>query len=60
MVKVNKEKCIGCGLCVSLVPDVFELKDDGKAHVKEGASCDGKEDACKEAAESCPVKAITL
>jgi len=59
MVKVNKEKCIGCGLCVSVCPDVFELGDDGKSQVKKGASCEGK-DCCKEAAEGCPVDAITV
>ena len=40
--------------------EVFELKDDGKSHVKEGASCKGHEDKCKDSAEGCPVNAITL
>jgi ferredoxin len=31
--KVNKEKCIGCGLCVTECSDGTELKDDGKAEV---------------------------
>ena len=57
--KINKEKCIGCGTCESLCPDVFELKDDGKAYVKENANCD-KAGCCKDAVESCPVDAITL
>lgn len=29
--RVNKEKCIGCGLCPNLCPEVFELGEDGKA-----------------------------
>ncbi len=32
-VKVNKDACIGCGLCVSTQPDVFEFDDEGKASV---------------------------
>ena len=28
---VNQDTCIGCGLCLSTVPDVFELYADGKA-----------------------------
>jgi len=31
--KVNKEKCIGCGLCVAECPGATELKEDGKAEV---------------------------
>ena len=54
-IKVDKEKCIGCGLCASLCAEVFEMKDDGKAHVKKQ-----KDIPCvKEAIESCPVDAIS-
>ncbi len=28
---VDKDTCIGCGLCVGTRPDVFEFDDDGKA-----------------------------
>ena len=52
MVKVDKEKCIGCGACVSICPEAFEMKD-GKAHVK------GKGKCAKEAADTCPVQAIS-
>ena len=54
MVKVDKNKCIGCGLCASICPQVFEMKE-GKALVKEA-----KDLPCvKEAIESCPVEAIS-
>jgi ferredoxin len=58
MVKVDTKKCIGCGYCASVAPDVFEMADDGKSHIKKGAKCKGNE--CKEAANGCPVKAITV
>jgi len=58
MAKVNKEKCIGCGLCASLCPDVFELEDDGKSHVKNDADLEANKNCVKEAKESCPVGAI--
>ena len=58
MVKVDKEKCIGCGLCESICPEVFEIGKDGKSHVKNPKAC--KNGKCKEAAESCPVQAIKL
>ena len=57
MVNVDQNKCIGCGLCTATCPDVFEMGDDGKAKVKEGSKPDDK---CKEAANSCPVQAISV
>ena len=33
MYRVNKEKCIGCGLCTVNCPGATELKEDGKADV---------------------------
>jgi ferredoxin len=55
MIKINKEKCIGCGLCVSVCEEVFELGDDGKAKVKEQKDVPCVEQAVK----SCPVQAIS-
>jgi ferredoxin len=54
---VDESACIGCGLCEQACPEVFELKDDGLAHVKAQAcgSCD-----LKEVASQCPVEAIKV
>ena len=57
MVKVDKKKCIGCGTCPGVCPEVFEMRDDGKAHVKKGA--DKKTGCIDEAIDSCPVDAIS-
>jgi ferredoxin len=56
---VDKEKCIGCGACVAVCPDVFELKDDGKSHVISSEACEKTCD-CEEAASICPVEAIKV
>ena len=53
MTKVDKEKCVGCGMCANICPDAFEMKD-GKAHAKG----DGKAECVDKAASSCPVDAI--
>ena len=29
---VDKDTCIGCGLCPTIAPEVFDMDDDGKAH----------------------------
>jgi len=55
MVSINKSKCIGCGVCISSCPEVFEMGEDNKAKVKAQ-----KDIPCvKEAIESCPVDAIS-
>ncbi|MFH1692576.1 MAG: ferredoxin [Candidatus Omnitrophota bacterium] len=56
-VTVDAALCVGCGLCEQNCPDVFEMKDDGVAHVKANANC-----GCdlKEVADQCPVNAIIV
>ncbi len=54
--KVNKDICIGCGLCTSICPQVFVLDDDGKAK----ALPNKNDSQAKDAAASCPVAAIEI
>lgn len=55
-IEVNEEACIGCGVCSSLCPDVFELNDEGKAKVLDADSTDPCVD---EAIANCPTEAIS-
>jgi len=57
---VDKDKCIGCGLCTDLCPEVFSMDDDGTATAIDEPIPEDAEDAAKEAAEQCPVEAITI
>jgi len=55
---VDQELCIGCGVCASLCPDVFELQDDGKAKVVDEENCENCD--CEEVVNNCPVGAIKI
>lgn len=56
MLKVNQEKCVGCGLCVNMCPDTFKMNEEGKSEVinNEVTPC------AKEAESACPVSAIKI
>lgn len=57
-VKVSDD-CIGCGTCENICSDVFEIQDDGLAHVIVDDASDFS-DAVEEAKDACPVSAITV
>lgn len=55
---INKNLCIGCGTCVSMCPDVFEMSDDHKSQVKENS--DSSKCNLKDVATACPASAISV
>ena len=57
-VHVN-ESCIGCTLCVSMSPDIFQMNDEGTA-TAQGAIFSAQVQPAQAAAESCPVNAIEV
>ena len=58
VIAVDHAKCIGCGLCVSTCPEVFELGDeDSKSHVKNARGCE--QCNCQQTLDDCPAKAIS-
>lgn len=54
-VYVDQQVCIGCGLCVSIIPEVFQLNDDGVSEVQNQSGSQAK---IQEAIDSCPVNCI--
>ena len=56
---VDENLCSGCGLCVDACPDVFELPGD-VALVKADPVPADAEQCAKQAAEDCPVEAISV
>ncbi|NQU83757.1 MAG: ferredoxin [Parcubacteria group bacterium] len=57
-IKIDEEKCIGCGTCAAMVPDVFEMNEANKAEVvdSEGDTLEN----INMAASACPVQAIEV
>ena len=56
--KVNKDKCIGCGQCVSICSDVFDFDDDNLAKVITPTVPEDKEEDSITAKDNCPTGAI--
>lgn len=56
---VNKDVCVGCGMCASTCPDAFKMDDDGLAVGYQEIPAGSIDDA-KQAAEDCPVEAIEV
>lgn len=57
---IDRPGCIGCGLCPSICPEVFQMADDGLAETIVEEIPTGVEGTAKEAAESCPVSVIAV
>ena len=56
---VDEDTCTGCGLCEETCPEVFELDDD-LAKVIANPVPEDAEEACQQAADDCPVEAISI
>ncbi|MCG2809251.1 MAG: ferredoxin, partial [Candidatus Portnoybacteria bacterium] len=52
-IKIDKDKCIGCGSCVAVCSDCFEMDSDNKAVLKDS----GDMKCAQEAVDVCPVQA---
>lgn len=57
---IDRDGCIGCGLCAETCPEVFRIADDGLAEVYTDPVPENAEDTAQEAADNCPVSVITV
>jgi ferredoxin len=56
---IDHDDCIGCGQCEQVYPEVFELGDDGFAHVINEEPAEDLASKVEEAIEECPTAAIS-
>jgi len=56
---VDQDTCVGCELCSDNCPEVFEMEDGVAKTIVNEVPAEAI-DTCRDAADSCPVEAITI
>ncbi len=59
-VRVDHELCESNGVCVRLVPEVFELTDDDRLRLKEEHPPDELRSRLEQAVRRCPKQALAI
>ena len=63
-VSIDQSKCVACGSCVAICPEVFEMKEDGTVDVREewkGVDIpENLQAKVREAHDACPANAIVI
>lgn len=59
-IEVDRETCIGNGMCCALAPAFFELTSEGELTILKAGPADAHRAEVEDAAASCPVGAIKI
>ncbi len=59
-IEVDTNRCQGTGVCESIAPAYFEVRDDGSMHVIHADVAPGDLDRVGDAVDSCPTLALRL
>jgi ferredoxin len=59
-VVVDFDRCASNAVCMSLVPEVFEVRDDGYLYILDENPDSSMRPRLEEAVRSCPTQAISL
>ncbi len=57
-VKINNEKCLICGMCASMMNEVFDFNDEGLPEANNENITEDNTQEVKEVMNNCPVGAI--
>jgi ferredoxin len=57
---VDRDLCAGCGVCVDVCPEVFEMDGEDIAIVLVDVVPAEAEDSCRDSADQCPSEAIII
>jgi ferredoxin len=57
---VDRDRCVGAGMCALTAPDVFDQDDEGVVVVRTPAPAGDAADAAAEAVGLCPSGAVAL
>jgi len=59
LIEIKKDYCVGCGICVKMLPEVYELREQ-KAEVKMQGVDESNKRIIFNTVEKCPTKAIVF
>ena len=59
-IELDRQKCVGLGLCEAADPDHFEVGDDGKLILLSTTFTDDERRAVEDAVRSCPTAALRI
>ena len=57
---LSADTCVVSGMCESVAPELFEIDDDGDLQVLQPEPPVDKLDLARQAARSCPTRALTV
>ena len=60
MKAIVEDTCSGCGVCVDVCPEVFEMGDEDIVVVIADPVPADVEESCRDAAEQCPCESIVI
>ena len=59
-INIDMDKCTGHGLCEAVAEDVFEVGDDGQAHLLIEQPAEDRRAEMEDAVDQCPTDAISI